>query len=593
MPQRKKQQRRLPEQDAPDLPPVWDETTVDREQPRRTIRERVADEVIPREGAGPTLGNVVATAGPAAAGTGLAGRATEVARRGAQALRGGVEAIRGTRQIPGPAGMFRNPAGRIQAGRFGDATRDVARASLRDTAGAVARTPLSPTGAVAGTALGVGAAARGEQEQQGVPENAQATGGEGTAGTARPEDVASIRERLPGASEEGAGLLARMEAGETLQQSDFNEAGFAPENANVVPGGDAFTNRPSIDSLRGLSREQRGQIMSERDRRARFEGGDMTAANPGDLRRMRQAFGADAEQTMRSGLQSSDRMTETLRRNEQTPEQRQAEASGLAEARLRDSQTMRDGFMQNQDLQREDRELDIRQQEADTNRMTTMMRQNPEGQRTLDEIVNMGLPPEQVDNIAQTAFADLESAFGQQLPEELRGRMGSQLQGFMKRAAETARERFGGSATAEQLEGHMQATTDLFTAGLMASVASERSADAGSNPISFLQNAFREGGGARARGTRGIFNPDNPEETANNIMQLAEGIEAIQRGAADGSDHAVDSRSIRRGGRRDERIIIRDDNGNIIQALNYRDIPPEAQNKLLRARNQLLGQRRG
>ena len=138
-----------------------------------------------------------------------------------------------------------------------------------------------------------------------------------------------------------------------------------------LPGRDR--NPTDITSLRDLTMDQRGQIYRERDRQARFEEGDLSAANPGQRRALRQAFGANTEDAMRSELTGRDRMAETLRQNRMSPEERQREAAQIASARANDARTLREGFEgQHQ------RRIDQEQAEADR-----QMQEGLEGGRNL------------------------------------------------------------------------------------------------------------------------------------------------------------------------------------------------------------------
>ncbi len=382
-------------------------------------------------------------------------------------------------------------------------------------------------------------------------------------------------------------LLRRMEAGETLRQEDFDKAGYTGDTLDTVPAGASpFGGLPG--SLRDLSMEDRGKIYAERDRRARFEGGDLSAARPGDLRRLRAAFGANSEEALASSLRGRDRMAELKRQDAMTPEQRAAEAGQLATARATDARTLREGFQGQREqataemnAATERMNAETSRINAETSRMSTILSNQPEDP-TLDQLINSGLTPEAVDQLGETTIAELETAFGGKFSDEQRQRAMGLSQGYLKRATETAYQRFGGQPTAAQMAGHVQEYQDLFTSGMGLLMSAQNSADSNSGFLNRLRNAFQEGGGQRGRTNVGVLSPQDAQQT----MQMIEGVAGALQAYNAGEDHP----DIVRGGLRTagrmkfhDELIIRDPATNeVIQTLDMREIPNEIRAKMLR-----------
>lgn len=375
-------------------------------------------------------------------------------------------------------------------------------------------------------------------------------------------------------------LLRRMEAGETLRQEDFDKAGYTGDTLDTVPAGTSpFGGLPG--SLRDLSMEDRGKIYAERDRRARFEGGDLSAARPGDLRRLRAAFGANSEEALASSLRGRDRMAELKRQDAMTPEQKAAEAGQLATARVTDARTLREGFQGQREQATAEMNADTARMNAETTRMSTILSNQP-NDPTLDQLITGGLTPEMVDQLGETTIAELETAFGGKFSDEQRQRAMGLSQGYLKRATETAYQRFGGQPTAEQMAGHVQEYQDLFTSGMGLLMSAQNSADSNSGFLNRIRNAFQEGGGQRGRTNVGVLSPQDAQQT----MQMIEGVAGALQAYNAGEDHP----DIVRGGLRTagrmkfhDELIIRDPATNeVIQTLDMREIPNEIRAKMLR-----------
>jgi len=142
-------------------------------------------------------------------------------------------------------------------------------------------------------------------------------------------------------------LLNAMQRG-TVNSSAFDSAGLSqadPLSEEQRRAVSRFTRPSSTPSLRGLSGAQADAVYRERLRQQRYDSGDLSAANPGQLRSLRQAYGANSEAALRSSIAGiGGRMDEVVRQNRMTDEQRLAEGQAFAGARQADSEALRAGW---------------------------------------------------------------------------------------------------------------------------------------------------------------------------------------------------------------------------------------------------------
>lgn len=574
----------------------------------RTIRNARRD-LLPQQ----TTGDMSAMIGgslQALGGLGSTGNlATNAVSRGAGFLRQSRDAGRGVIDATARRVGITTPGvqGARTPGVVGLSNREVQRQVAGTTAREAGRTGLSTT-LVGGTVAGVGAGAVGafgREDDRTVPDRAGDRTLAGQRSTVQQNEEPTTEEPVTSSggtlTEDGPlGIrdARRGQSGEPVFDDAFM-ARYQPSNpiqavpAGTTPpgfggggrGGDDFLQSQAGmigGSLRGLSPQDRATIMRERERQARFDAGDLTAARPGDLRRMREAFGANTEMELGRSLRDPrGRFSEMNRQMDMTPEDRQREAAMMQAARAQDAQALQQGFNTQQDRLRADR--DFREGQFQSDREFAL-RAQPEQQppRTLAERFD----PETTARIATGLRSDIQSMFGTELSEQQTQQLVGDFQNFIQREASALSEAFGIPADSEFLADNMQPLMDLFAAGMGASMISAGSAADAEGFRAFFRNVGAPAGGRGTRQQRGIFNPDNAAETATNIRQLAEGLLAA-RGEGGDAD-----RSIRRRGGRINEVAIGDPN-NPTQVIRIDDIPEQAQLRIIRAYNQIMGRQRG
>lgn len=567
--------------ELPNLATDTPDTPLPQEPQRSRIRSglrALRDELVPREGAGATIGNSLAALGPQA---GTIGAVGSVARAGRSAVRDAARFAPGQTVLPTSRGFM----GQQQVQQQGrDLMRTFTGRSVRDLVAA----PFSrgPLVASAGTLIGADLAREGrvDEPDYAAPSRTSAAAAENAAAVNAAEATTAGNPPAEPARDLQT-LMREMEAGRTMTQADFDAAGFDGRGLDVVPAG-VSPFGSGAGSLRDLSPGDRARVLQERERMARFEAGDLSAARPGDLRQLRQAFGANTAEQMGVDLRDNrGRFDEMRRQAEMSPEDRQREAALLASARESDARALREGFDTLQDRMRQDRQdnRDFQIAQQDLALRAEQMRAQGQPPRTLDDLFN----PETTARIATGLKSQMQSMFGFNIDDEAAGHMVGEFQNFLNRHANELSEALGIPADIEFLANNMQPLLDLFAAGMGASYMSRQGADDATGPAAFFRNALAPAGGRGTRQERGIFNPDNPTETAQNILQLGEGVNAFLAG--EDSDRTLRRR---RGLGRINEVKLGSDPNNPTQVLRLDNIPQEALLRIQRAYNQLQGLQR-
>jgi hypothetical protein len=481
-----------------------------------------------REDIGPMAGGFLQALGPVAGAAGQVGA-------GAGFLRQAGSVIRGTTRSPaGNIGRFRDPLGRMRSTRAG-AAGETARSSVRETAAATARSPVSIPGAAAtvvGGELVRRGSARAEAERQEVPEQAPPTGEQ-------------PQQQEP------------MGPPRSLRSA----TGIMPEDRS--PGGVGFSG--------GERRELPGRLRADRIF-ADEVGPDGVPTFDNESIRRRQEMGIlppDRPPSMEEQAESLQRSAMTLqqRQFDRAIEAMDAPPSAAAQA-------LGPGIPGVSDMPG----------------ATPGAQPGTEGAaqpaRSMDEVFN----PETMDRVSRGIASDMQQLTGRQLDDNARQEISDQFGNFLRRGAADIARTFGIPADPESMRNHAQPIADLFAAGMMVSALSGQTADR----TNLMRDALARGGGIRARRERAIFDPDNPTETAANLKQLAEGIKAHQEGGdtVRESPDAIRRRRVRfeRG-----RPTIAPIHEVVVagQPIRIDNIPPQVQQKLLRAYNELTGQQRG
>ena len=214
-----------------DLPELWDESTLAADRKReanrpkesrlRRMAREVRDEVIPREGAGPTIGNslfAIPSARVAAPSTGGQGLRLFKSARDAKNFRPNQTVLPTSRG-------FRNRSQIVSGNR-----RQIA-GNVVDAATTAVRTPFSLTGAAGISAVAAASdLARDGEERYVPPERANTTSATDAARRSTDPTAASNNTSTP---PQARSLLRRMEDGETLTQADFNAAGYDGQGLRV------------------------------------------------------------------------------------------------------------------------------------------------------------------------------------------------------------------------------------------------------------------------------------------------------------------------------------------------------------------------
>lgn len=454
----------------PDEVPVFDPDVGNKPDiiPKKSIRRRVVEQLVPEEGAGATIGNslgAVPGAGPVFRGGSVAGR---FGGQAAQAMRGN------TRLAPQHIGKFRNRLGQVQRTRLGKAGNQVIRDGLR------------PQGMVsAGLAAG-GVVAGREAERLFGPESEVARGG-GTAGKQDDKPVgeessafrASIRKGLESTS------AVRDYA---QRDADFG-GGFASARGQF--GEPVFDN----ESIRRMDRftEATGQSRDS----ASFPGGGTINSAPAF--KNDQSFTDSIRQRLLIGEITEGEAAQEIAAKQTEQQNDQA----LKQLGIDAQKARTEAFKAATEATRSGVEFDRQEFEQRTNNVLSSVVANSGMER---------IPPEQREALA----------------EQISGEYGT----YVGRSEELIESQYGVPRGTQAFDQARQLFDDSFATLKSIEIASKRSAAAADDIGLFGQaftpssNFFRSGT-IRERENNAVY-ADNPEQARSIIEQLASGIAGLK-----------------------------------------------------------------
>lgn len=568
--------------DIPSLPGSEEEERRRQEaaaRPKPTALDRVgrvARDLLPREGAGPTIGNSLAAIPGARAALHGGGRLLTAA---GTLLRGP-----GTKLPAGAIGQYRNAAtGRIEASRLGAAGQDVVRQGVS-----------SATRQAAGTAVGAGSVGAGVAAAARGDEPAGETGTDGGI-----PEVPGGRVLPPSGDFIASTGGPQAQTAGPFAEGYYGRFGTQAQTAGpFAEGGEQRTNlaerigvQPQQETRSGsVGRSLTRREIEEQRRRANFDFKSQLAS----ARSLRGSFARAAaiSKVFEKGPDGffQDRVNGILAgqtpnaTDQQNTENRQAD----------------------QQLTQGNRQLAINAFEAETDRLNTLTGQA--GRRGRGSSGSEIFSSEDFINRSIATARSLNIGVDFDNEADVRQYSG-QLGAFVERGLASFREQFGNDVSDEVLKAKSQALGDLFNVGLAIQRASGQSAEQGRGFIDRANSVAIGPRGARGKDAlfgnsqvnRAIVDTDNPGQTVANLRQIVRGLDELREVQSGEREYQSAALGIRRetqnvsdsripqflGGR--DFITINDADGNAIQQIDasFFTENPRVENALRRALNEL------